>query len=451
METLSGKTIHSVAVGEIAEDPGQPRRTRDTAGEAFAGLVATVRAQGILSPLILRQTKGDPPALLLVAGHRRFAAAKALRMEKVPAVILSLTDAEAREIQLVENLQRKDLTPIEEATGYQALVDLGQSLEVIAERVGKSKGHISNLRRLLRLPGFLQEAIAAGKLTAHHGRVLAVLADYPWILEAVGRRIIKGDVLADRAEDLERNLSWQIARAAPAKTRPLTPYAHWGPKNPLGRHGVLFAPAKAMPVKSLTPVLQKHAAAKGTFYHAGACTDCPHGFHVKQGDGICLDPAGACYGIRQQNAATVAKARELGAGSSRDDKRMKAARVRENQRHARRWTTWVRAVGKAQTVFRRRPARPKELYLRAVCEKMRDFQLTPARIAVIFGPDLEALKVKPGVLKDQAYELLKRLPERRLQERLRMIYAVEDAGIREWRRKGWPFKPPVAGLVGWGG
>ena len=163
-----GERVEQIPVDRIQPNPYQPRREFDP--EALAELVESVRQHGIVQPLLVRP-EGD--GYRLVAGERRWRAAREAGLEKVPAVVRELSDVEMMEIALVENLQREDLNPIEEAQGYRMLCEeLGLTQEQVSQRVGKSRSHIANLMRLLNLPDDLRRLVAEGKLSTGHAKVL---------------------------------------------------------------------------------------------------------------------------------------------------------------------------------------------------------------------------------------------------------------------------------------
>jgi ParB family chromosome partitioning protein len=146
----------------------QPRRTFSP--EALEELVASIREKGVLQPVLVRPT---PDGYELVAGERRFRAAEAAGLSTLPAVVRRLTDREALEAALVENIQRTDLNAIELAEGYQRLVrDFSLSQEQVAERVGKDRATVANTVRLLKLPPPVRQAVADGRLSAGHARAL---------------------------------------------------------------------------------------------------------------------------------------------------------------------------------------------------------------------------------------------------------------------------------------
>jgi ParB family chromosome partitioning protein len=167
----SADGLQELPVEKILPNPRQPRHHIDEAG--LQELEASIRAQGVLQPLLVRPV-GD--TFELIAGERRYRAAKRAGLKTVPAVIRALDDRFILEVALVENLQREDLDPIDEALGYQSLMeDLAYTQEKIAERVGKERSTITNSLRLLTLPQQVQEFVSRGTLSAGHARALLAL------------------------------------------------------------------------------------------------------------------------------------------------------------------------------------------------------------------------------------------------------------------------------------
>jgi ParB family chromosome partitioning protein len=163
-----------VAIDKIHPNPRQPRTEFDEG--ALADLVASVRAQGVLQPLLVRRT--DDGDYELIAGERRLRAAERAGLTHVPVFVRETSDVESLEMALVENVQRDDLSPLEEATAYQRLIhEFGHTQEAVAERVGKSRPAIANALRLLRLPESIKQDLARGRLTAGHARVLLSIED----------------------------------------------------------------------------------------------------------------------------------------------------------------------------------------------------------------------------------------------------------------------------------
>jgi ParB family chromosome partitioning protein len=159
-------------VDEIEPNPDQPRTAFDPQG--LESLAETIRNRGILQPLLVRR-KGAH--FELIAGERRLRAAKIAGLERVPIVIVDVDANDRLEISLLENIQREDLNPIEEAQAYRTLLDrLGVTQEELARKLGMERSSLANMVRLLSLPQGIQQDIASGRLTAGHGRALLALA-----------------------------------------------------------------------------------------------------------------------------------------------------------------------------------------------------------------------------------------------------------------------------------
>lgn len=159
-------------------DPGrfQPRRQFDK--DELAALTQSIREHGVLQPILVRHHPDNPARYELIAGERRWLAAQAAQLHEIPAQIKDLGDKQVLEIALVENIQRQDLTPLEEAAAYQRLIDeFGHTQEDLGEAVGKSRSHIANTLRLLQLPPAVKGLIDAGKLSAGHARALLSAKD----------------------------------------------------------------------------------------------------------------------------------------------------------------------------------------------------------------------------------------------------------------------------------
>lgn len=170
-EKVSNENPSEVAIHLITANPYQPRERFDE--EALEELTSSIREMGILSPLLVRQRKEDGSGYQLIAGERRFRAAQRAGLKKVPVILRELTDVEALEVALVENLQRRDLNIMEEAEGYQRLADdFDLTQEAIANRVGKARASVANAMRLLALSPKVREMVADQRLSAGHAKVL---------------------------------------------------------------------------------------------------------------------------------------------------------------------------------------------------------------------------------------------------------------------------------------
>jgi len=201
LETDGGALSFRIEVDRITPSPFQPRRTFDEA--KIEELAASIRNQGIIQPLVVRR-KGD--GYELIAGERRWRAAMRAGLTQVPIVVRDASDHEALQLALVENLQREDLNPIEEANGYRRLLEEFQwSQEEMAEKVGKSRPAIANSMRLLSLPTEVQQEVSSGNLPAGQARALLGLHSEPLILSAYREVLAKG-LSTRETEKLVRHL-----------------------------------------------------------------------------------------------------------------------------------------------------------------------------------------------------------------------------------------------------
>lgn len=157
--------------GSLRPNARNPRRIFSNA--ELDELVASLRERGIIQPIVARPVRGSSDAYEIIAGERRWRAAQRAGLHEVPVVIIEATDAEALQIAIIENVQRADLNPLEEADGYRALMDeYHNSQDDVARIVGKSRSHVANTVRLLKLPDAVKAHINAGKLSAGHARML---------------------------------------------------------------------------------------------------------------------------------------------------------------------------------------------------------------------------------------------------------------------------------------
>lgn len=162
-------------VEELAPNPDQPRR--DFADDTMHDLAASIREKGVIQPLIVRRNPRGQ-GYEIVAGERRWRAAQMAQLHEVPVVLRELDDTEVLEIAIIENIQRADLNPIEEAMGYRQLMDrFGHTQERLSEALSRSRSHIANLLRLLQLPPEVQSWLREGKLSAGHARALITNED----------------------------------------------------------------------------------------------------------------------------------------------------------------------------------------------------------------------------------------------------------------------------------
>ncbi|MBL4801284.1 MAG: ParB/RepB/Spo0J family partition protein [Emcibacter sp.] len=182
----------------LVPNPYQPRHYFDE--QKSADLIQSVKDRGILQPLLVRQ-RGDKNEYEIIAGERRWRAAQAAGLHTVPVLIREMTDAEALEIALIENIQRHDLSPIEEGLGYKRLMDdFHHTQEQLGHIVGKSRSHIANILRLLVLPSSVRDLVSVGKLSMGHARALVTVED----AEAVAIRIVEEGLSVRQVENLAK-------------------------------------------------------------------------------------------------------------------------------------------------------------------------------------------------------------------------------------------------------
>ncbi len=201
-----------VAIGRIYPNPKQPRRLFKP--EALQELEDSIREKGLLQPILVRPSADQPGLYEIVAGERRWRAAQRVPLHELPVVVRELSDAEVMELALVENIQRQDLNPIEEAEGYHRLIDtFHYTQEKLSEMVGKSRSHVANMLRLLDLPEAVRALVMAGQLTMGHARALISMAEP----ERLALEIVKGGLSVRQVEQLAKS---SPRKAGAAKGRP---------------------------------------------------------------------------------------------------------------------------------------------------------------------------------------------------------------------------------------
>ncbi|MCC7367115.1 MAG: ParB/RepB/Spo0J family partition protein [Chloroflexi bacterium] len=202
-QATDGPSPHEVDVDRIMPNPWQPRLEMDEA--ALAELVQSIREHGILQPLIVSRADNDSYAL--VAGERRWRAAKAAGLLTVPIVVKETTPRQRLELALVENIQRQDLSPLETALAYRQLIDEHQlTQEAVATRVGKSRASVANALRLLQLPPAARDALARGQITEGHARAL-LSCSTPELGAMLLEAILERGLSVRQAEELARRLN----------------------------------------------------------------------------------------------------------------------------------------------------------------------------------------------------------------------------------------------------
>jgi ParB family transcriptional regulator, chromosome partitioning protein len=212
--------IRPLPIESLEPGPYQPRHPPDPA--SLRELADSIRARGILQPLLARPHPDQPGRYQIIAGERRWRAAQLAGLHDVPALVRPLGNAEAMAAALVENLQRQDLNPIEEAEGYRRLVDeFAMTQEVLGEAVGKSRSHIANTLRLLNLPPRVLGEVRAGALSAGHARALLTHPHPEQAALAViarGLNVRQTEALAAREADRPANPSNSSGRTRPPET-----------------------------------------------------------------------------------------------------------------------------------------------------------------------------------------------------------------------------------------
>ena len=201
LQTQEGGSV-SLPIAQVEPGLKQPRKRFDQA--SLADLADSIRTHGIIQPLTVRRLASG--YYQIIAGERRWRAAKLAGLDQVPAVIIEADDRKVMELGLIENLQREDLNPIEEALGYKALVeDYGLTQEEVARQVGKSRPAVANALRLMALPDAIRQLLEEGKLSAGHGRALLTLSDGS-LQRKLAQKVIAEDLSVRQTEALAKRL-----------------------------------------------------------------------------------------------------------------------------------------------------------------------------------------------------------------------------------------------------
>lgn len=216
-QTERPRNQRKVPIEFLRANPKNPRRAFNET--ELDELASSIRERGVIQPIVVRAVRGTPDAYEIIAGERRWRAAQRVGLHEVPIVPLDVTDEQALEIAIIENVQRSDLNAMEEARGYHALADeYKHSQEDIARIVGKSRSHVANTMRLTKLPQPVQQYISDGKLSAGHARVLVGETD----AVELALQMIDGGLSVREAEALIKARSGQPA-AKPTKPRSKAP------------------------------------------------------------------------------------------------------------------------------------------------------------------------------------------------------------------------------------
>lgn len=202
--------VRTLPIELIRPNPDQPRKTITEA--ELEALSESIAEKGVVQPILVRPVKGEGEAYEIVAGERRWRAAQKARLHDIPALVRELTDKETLEIGIVENVQRSDLNPVEEAHAYRQLIDrFGHTQDDVARAVSKSRSHVANMVRLLALPEAVLTSLASGEISTGHARAIASAPDP----EALVRIIVEKGLSVREAERLARDA--QAGKASESK------------------------------------------------------------------------------------------------------------------------------------------------------------------------------------------------------------------------------------------
>ena len=198
-ESLSS-TETKIPISKLRPSPIQPRRIFEKA--SIAELADSIKSKGLVQPILVRPSKSNPGDYEIIAGERRWRAAQVAQLHEISAVIRNLDDVESLEIAIIENVQRADLSPIEEAAGYKKLMqNYGHTQEALSEIVGKSRSHVANIIRLLSLPHSIQDMISQGSISSGHARAIMNSA-FP---EQLAEKIINENLSVRQTEALVKS------------------------------------------------------------------------------------------------------------------------------------------------------------------------------------------------------------------------------------------------------
>lgn len=211
-ENLTTEKVQLLRAEDVQPNPNQPRQQFDD--DKLAELVKSVDEQGILQPILVRPQEGN--TYQIIAGERRYRAALKCGLKEIPCIVRNLDDTTTLEVALIENIQRQNLNPMEEAATYKELMDkYGYTQSKLAEKLGKSRVYVANTVRLLSLPKAVQKAVQGGKISAGHGRALLQLSKEQDRL-ALTDRILKENLSVRQAEYYAKNSKAIYEESSPA-------------------------------------------------------------------------------------------------------------------------------------------------------------------------------------------------------------------------------------------
>lgn len=210
----SDNTVEHVAVSKLIVNPFQPRKIFNE--EALKELAESIKEHGIIQPIVVRKKEKKYE---IIAGERRFRAAKLAGLKEVPAIVKEMTEQQMMEVAILENLQREDLTPIEEAEAYSSLIEnLNFTQDELAKRLGKSRPHIANHIRLLQLPEEVRKLMNEGVLSMGHGRALLGLKDKGRIAE-IAQKVIAQSLNVRQLEALVHQINEAVSHETKTKAK----------------------------------------------------------------------------------------------------------------------------------------------------------------------------------------------------------------------------------------
>ncbi len=205
---------HLAPIEMLRSNPQQPRRDFDP--DELAELAASIKSSGIIQPILVRPDQEHGGHYVIVAGERRWRAAQLVQLHEVPIVVRDLSDSESLEIALIENIQRQDLNPMEEARAYRLLMDqFGHTQEQLSDSLGKSRSAIANLLRLLTLPEEVQEMVRTGQLSSGHARALVGSEDPA----GLARQVVNLHLSVRQTEGLVRKAGERAAEPVARRTK----------------------------------------------------------------------------------------------------------------------------------------------------------------------------------------------------------------------------------------
>lgn len=206
--------VQTVPIESLKPNPDQPRKV--FAREELEELTASIRDKGVLQPILVRPQPGEDGVWQIIAGERRWRAAQGARLTNVPIVVREMDDREVLEVAIIENVQRADLNPVEEAQAYGLLMErFGRTQDALAGVVGKSRSHVANTLRLLQLPQDVLDHVSEGRLSAGHARALITARDPSALAEAVlkdGLNVRQAEALARRSAEGPKTAKTKPAR-----------------------------------------------------------------------------------------------------------------------------------------------------------------------------------------------------------------------------------------------